>query len=449
MSRLFGTDGVRGIANTELSNELAAQIGRAAAYVLTKEIHGKPRVVIGADTRKSSDMLFSSIAAGLCSVGADVVISGVLPTPAVAYLVKKHKFDAGIMISASHNPCEYNGVKIFKSDGYKLPDSLEEEIERIILDDALQFPAITGGDIGRIKINTGMADEYIERTLKIKEFSKLDLKIAVDCANGSACATAKKLFSHITEKFYCIFDNPNGININKNCGSTHIDALSDFVVRNSCDIGFAFDGDADRLLTVDHSGALVDGDKFMAIAAKYLKSQGKLKNDAIAATAMSNMGLFKFCRDNGIKCEKAGVGDRYVLEMMLKEGFNFGGEQSGHIIFRDHSTTGDGQLSAVMLLNVLAGTGKTLNELAGEIEIFPQILINVRVSAYGKHRLETDGEIINAVLKAEEELGDEGRVLVRASGTEPLVRVMLEGRDSGQIERLAKDIAGVVEERLI
>ncbi len=449
MGRLFGTDGARGIANTEITVELATKIGRATAMVLAENTGRTPRVLIGADTRKSADMLTAAIASGLCSVGVDVLLLGTVPTPAVAYLVKEYGYDAGVMISASHNPCEYNGIKIFQSTGYKLPDAMEQEIEAIILDEVKTPPVVIGGGVGKITMAQNAISDYINHLAHTADRLFYGMRIALDCANGSASVTANKLFKQLGAECFVINANPNGTNINENCGSTHIEGLSKYVVENGLDLGFAFDGDADRLLAVDKNGNLVDGDKLMAIAAKYFKSKNKLNGNTLVATVMSNMGLFAFCDANGINCEKTKVGDRYVLECMLEKGFQIGGEQSGHLIFLDHATTGDGQLSAVQILNIIRDTGKTLDELAQEIEIFPQVLKNVKVSAFGKHRLNEDNDIKLAVAAAEKELGDNGRVLVRASGTEPLVRVMLEGKDQEQIERLCTTIADVIAERLI
>ncbi|MBQ8210870.1 MAG: phosphoglucosamine mutase [Clostridia bacterium] len=449
MGRLFGTDGARGIANTEITVELAMKIGRAAAMVLAENTDHKPRVLIGADTRKSADMLSAAIASGLCSVGVDVLMLGTVPTPAVAYLVKEYGYDAGVMISASHNPCEYNGIKIFQSTGYKLPDAMEQEIEAIILDEVKTPPVIIGGGVGKVTIAQNAISDYINHLAHTADRLFYGMRIALDCANGSASVTANTLFKQLGAECFVINANPNGTNINENCGSTHIEALSAFVVENGLDLGFAFDGDADRLLAVDRNGKLVDGDKLMGIAAKYFKEKNKLNGNALVATVMSNMGLFAFCDKNGINCEKTKVGDRYVLECMLEKGYHIGGEQSGHLIFLEHATTGDGQLSAVQILNIIRDTGKTLDELADEIEIFPQVLKNVKVSAFGKHRLSEDKDIKLAIEAAEKELGENGRVLVRASGTEPLVRVMLEGKDLEQIERLGSTIAEIVAERLI
>ena len=449
MGRLFGTDGARGVANTELTSELAMKIGRAAAMVLTDAEHSRPKVLIGTDTRLSGDMLKAALAAGLCSVGADVLILGVVPTPAVAYLVKEYGYDAGIMVSASHNPYEYNGIKIFQGDGYKLPDALEEEIESIILDETKVPPKKAGAELGRCRRASTAQVDYIDHILTTSEYRYNGMKVALDCANGSASTTAERLFKALGCDCYIMGAEPNGENINDNCGSTHVEKLQEFVRENKCDVGFAFDGDADRLIAVDENGNIVDGDKIIAICALNMKETGHLKNDTAVVTVMSNMGFFKFAEEHGIHCEKTKVGDRYVLENMKENGHVIGGEQSGHVIFLDYATTGDGQLTAVQLLRAIKRTGKNLSELASVMEIFPQVLKNVRVSNFGKARFNDDEEIKIAIKKAEEELGDTGRVLVRVSGTEPLVRVMLEGKDEAQIDRLADEIVEVVKERLI
>lgn len=448
MSRLFGTDGVRGIANTELSCEMAMQIGRAAAMELIQETEKRPKVLIGKDTRQSSDMLEAALSAGLCSVGADVVSVGVVPTPAVAYLVGEYECDAGIMISASHNPCEYNGIKIFQGTGYKLPDEIEDDIEAIILDGSKPIPEKTGGAVGTVSFAAQAAQDYIQHVLSTTELDFTGMKIALDCANGSASVTAQALFTRLGAEVHMLSDQPDGVNINRDCGSTHIEALQQFVKENACDAGMAFDGDADRMLAVDENGTLVDGDQIIAICAKSMKESGKLVKDTAVVTVMSNMGFFRFCSDHQIACKKTAVGDRYVLERMLKDGYNIGGEQSGHIIFLDYATTGDGQLSAVQLLKAMKQSGKKLSELAKVMDIYPQVLINVRVTNEGKSRYNNDEEIIAAVQRAEMELMGDGRVLVRVSGTEPLVRVMLEGKDYNLITRLGNEIAEVVKERL-
>lgn len=449
MGRLFGTDGVRGVANKDLTNELAMKIGMAAAEILLKRAGDqRPTVMIGRDTRASGDMLEAALTAGFCSVGVNVFSVGVVPTPAIAYLVGKYGCEAGVMISASHNPCEYNGIKIFQSTGYKLPDSVEDEIEAIILDSPDQIELKTGGDVGRRTYCKTAVEDYIEHIVSVSEVSFDGLNIAIDTANGSASVCAKEIFTRLGAKCHMLSDTPNGVNINLNCGSTHMEELAEFVKANKLDLGIAFDGDADRMLAVDENGEIVDGDKVIAICATQMKQEKKLAKNTAVVTVMSNMGFFKFCEDNGIKCAKTAVGDRYVLERMLKDGYNIGGEQSGHVIFLDHATTGDGELSAVKLLETVVKSGASLAQLSKVMTVYPQVLINVPVTDEGKKKYNNDEYIISAVQEAEMELHGDGRVLVRVSGTEPLVRVMLEGMDTEQITRLGNDIANVVKERL-
>ena len=448
MGRLFGTDGARGVANSELTCELAMEIGRAAAMVLTDNQHRKAKIIIGKDTRLSSDMLEGALTAGLCSVGADVIILGVVPTPAVAFLVGKYKADAGIMISASHNPHEFNGIKIFSGDGYKLPDMLEEEIEAIVLDKVKTPKIAVGPNIGHVKYADNAVRDYVDHIKTTVPFSLDGLKIALDCSNGSASRTAKKLFTELGAECHMLFDNPNGININENCGSTHMMALMDYVKDHDLDAGIAFDGDADRCLAVDEKGNLVDGDFVMAICAADLKSRGKLAKNTVVGTIMTNMGFNRFCDENGLKFVSTKVGDRYVLENMLREGYNFGGEQSGHVIFLDFSTTGDGQLTAAQLLSIVKRRNAKLSSLATLMERYPQVMVNVKVSNEGKIAFYTDSKVKQAIEKAKEQVAGKGRVLVRLSGTEPLIRVMVEGEDYNQIERLANEVADVVRRRL-
>ncbi|MBE6747315.1 MAG: phosphoglucosamine mutase [Ruminococcaceae bacterium] len=449
MGRLFGTDGVRGVANTELSCELAVKIGRATAAVLTDNEHRKPKVLIGQDTRASSSMLESAISAGLCSVGADVMTLGVVPTPAVAYLVKKYGYDAAVMISASHNPCEYNGIKIFRADGYKLPDIIEDEIERIILDEIEKPELKIGGEVGTVSVCENTVNDYIEHLRNSVEVDFSGMSIALDCANGAASVSAEKLFSSLGADCHMLSDSPDGVNINDNCGSTHTENLSRYVKENGLTAGFAFDGDADRMLAVDENGEVIDGDRIIAICAKHMKQEGKLNKDTAVVTVMTNMGFYKFCDENGISYEATKVGDRYVLEAMVDKGYSIGGEQSGHVIFLDYATTGDGQLTALQVLQIMKKTDKSLSQLASCMTVYPQTMINIRVSDMGKARFSDDEEIRIAIRQAEEQLGESGRVLVRVSGTEPLVRVMLEGQDQTRIEILAEEIAEVIRKRLI
>lgn len=448
MGRLFGTDGVRGIANKDLTNELAMRIGMAAAQILIKNSAEKPTVMIGRDTRASGDMLEAALTAGFCSVGVNVLSVGVVPTPAIAYLVGKYNCNAGVMISASHNPCEYNGIKIFKADGYKLPDEVEEEIEKIVLSNEKPVETKTGGEVGSRTFCKTAVDDYIKHIVETADVRFDGLNIAIDTSNGSASVCAKEIFTRLGAKCHMLSDTPNGVNINLNCGSTHPQELMQFVKANRLDLGIAFDGDADRMLAVDENGELVDGDKIIAICAMQMKQEGRLAKDTAVVTVMSNMGFFKFCEENGINCSKTAVGDRYVLERMLKKGYNIGGEQSGHVIFLDYATTGDGELSAVKLIETVVKSGASLGELSKIMTVYPQVLINVEVTPEGKLKYNNDEYIISAVQEAEMELQGNGRVLVRVSGTEPLVRVMLEGKDIDVITKLGNQIADVVRERL-
>lgn len=447
MGRLFGTDGARGVANTELTCELAMNIGRAAAMVLINDEVEHPTVLIGKDTRLSSDMLEGALIAGLCSVGANVMCLGVVPTPAVAYLIGKYKADAGIMISASHNPFEFNGIKIFSMDGYKLPDDLEEEIETLVLDKKA-FNIGSGAELGKVIEANNAVDDYIEHVASTVEYRLEGMKVAFDCANGSSSRTAEKLFTKLGAECHMLHQSPNGININDDCGSTHMESLIKYVKENKMDAGIAFDGDADRCLAVDEKGNFVDGDFIIAICAAHLKSKGKLKKNAVVGTVMTNMGFNRFCDENGMKFISTQVGDRYVLEAMKREGYNIGGEQSGHVIFLDYATTGDGQLTGAHLLSLLNERKAKLSDMSGLMKRYPQVMINVKISADGKLHFYTNKEIKESIEEVEKELGDSGRVLVRVSGTEPLVRVMLEGENYEQITRLATQIADVVRDRL-
>ena len=448
MGRLFGTDGIRGIAGSDLNSERAMSIGRAAAAVLTEGCRRRPIFVIGTDTRISSDMLSAAVSAGLCSVGADVISLGVIPTPAVAYLVEKYKADAGVMISASHNTSEYNGIKIFSGDGYKLPDALEERIEDIVLDRVGEPPAVTGDGIGKIMQRPAAAKDYIDHLKSSVPYSLDGLHVAVDCANGAASVTAERLFTSLGAETHLLFNTPDGVNINSGCGSTHMEALAAYVAAHGLDAGVAFDGDADRCLCVDETGALIDGDVIMAICAADLAERGKLSKKTVVGTIMSNFGFSRFCEENGLRFIPTKVGDRFVLEEMLLEDYSFGGEQSGHIIFRDFATTGDGQLTAIQLLSMLRRKGKKLSELSGLMTKYPQTMVNVAVSPEGKLLFYTDRAVKERIDEAKRVLGRAGRVVVRPSGTEPLIRVMAEGRDVAEIERIAADIAEVITERL-
>lgn len=448
MGRLFGTDGVRGIANEALTCERAMQIGRAAAAVLSNNRRSVPKVLIGMDTRLSSDMLANALCAGLCSVGADVVLLGVVPTPAVAYLVGKYKANAGIMISASHNPYEFNGIKIFNEDGFKLADEIEERIESIVLDGTPKLELADSENIGRVTYATNAVDDYVEHITSSSICSLDGMEIAVDCANGSASVSARKLFEGLGAKIHILSDAPDGTNINNACGSTHLEALRDYVLENKLCAGVAFDGDADRCLCIDDLGNVIDGDFIMAICALDMKERGKLRRNTVVGTVMTNFGFTKFCEKNDIRFIATKVGDRYVLEEMLQEGYSLGGEQSGHVIFRDFATTGDGQLTAVQLLTHLKRSKMKLSELASVMTRYPQYIVNIRTTDEGKLAFYTDSDIKAILNDAENKLAETGRIVVRPSGTEPLIRVMTEGEDNELTERIAKETAAAISEKL-
>lgn len=448
MGRLFGTDGVRGIANEELTCERAMQIGRAAAEVLSSGRRYLPTVLVGMDTRISSEMLASALIAGLCSVGADVIDLGVVPTPAVAYLVGKYKAHAGVMISASHNPYQFNGIKIFNEDGYKLEDELEERIESIVLDGKPLPKLAKAENIGRVTRAQNAVKDYIDHIKSTALYSLDGMNIALDCANGSASRTAKTLFEGLGANCHILSADPNGTNINYDCGSTHLDNLRKYVVEHNLDAGIAFDGDADRCLCIDNNGCDVDGDMIMAITALDMKSRGKLNKNAVVGTIMTNFGFTKFCADNDIHFVATKVGDRYVLEEMLLEDYYLGGEQSGHIIFRDFSTTGDGQLTAVQLLSQLKRTGEKLSDAAKAMTRYPQFIINIDCTAEEKLAFYTDYEIKSILEDAKKQIGDSGRLLARPSGTEPLIRVMAEGDDSTFIKNICGETAEKIKKQL-
>ena len=450
MGRLFGTDGARGIAVTELTCELAMNIGRAAAIVLTKQkTHkGKARILIGKDTRISSDILESALIAGITSVGADVELLGVVPTPAVAYLVRYYEADAGVMISASHNSVEYNGIKLFSSTGFKLPDDVENEIEALILDTPEKMTLVDGSDVGRVKTMYGAVSEYNEHIQSTVGGKFQGLLVAIDCANGSASATAESLFYKFGAEYVYINNEPDGLNINDKCGSTHIEQLVELVKKRGCDVGFAFDGDADRCLAVDEKGNIIDGDKLIAILSRYMKEMGTLKNNTAVVTVMSNLGFHRFMNENKIETVCTKVGDRYVLEEMLNNGYNIGGEQSGHIIFLDHATTGDGQLTAVQTLELLSKCKRPLSQLVKDIPDFPQLLVNVKITEDKKGLWDKTQKITDIIAQAEQAMGENGRILVRESGTEPLVRVMIEGKDEKEVRHWTHLIADTIKECL-
>ncbi len=446
MGRLFGTDGVRGVANEELTPLLAMQLGQAGAYVLSREKAHKPTIMVGCDTRISGDMLANALMAGACSVGANCIYVGVIPTPAIAYLTRKYKVDAGVVISASHNPVEFNGIKFFDGSGYKLPDQLEDEIEALIKSNmqGVKFP--TGSGVGKIKYRTDAREEYINHAIQSVPVDLEKLKIVVDCAEGASFYTSVEALKELGADVVAIHNNPDGTNINANCGSTHMEELQARVVYEKANVGLAFDGDADRLLAVDEQGRIVDGDQIMAIVGNYMKAKGTLKKDTIVATVMSNLGFFIMAKNNGITAEQTKVGDRYVLERMREIGASLGGEQSGHVIFLDENTTGDGLLSALHLLEVMVDTGKPLSELSGIMEVLPQALVNAKVANHKKEHYLEYPEIAEEIRKLTDQFAGEGRVLIRPSGTEPLVRVMIEGKDQAQIQHEAERLANLIQD---
>ena len=447
MGRLFGTDGVRGIANKELTPELAFNLGKAGAYVL-KAKNDRPVVVIGKDTRISGDMLENALAAGILAVGGNVIKAGVIPTPAVAYLARYYDADAGIVISASHNTFEYNGIKFFNGEGYKLDDLLEEKIEDIIISSVDVNSHITGDLIGRcLEASENAEDLYMRHLLETVDFRLEGKKIALDCANGASYRIARKVYEALGAEVTVMGDKPDGININDGCGSTHPEKLAELVKRTGADIGMAFDGDADRLIVVDEKGRVLDGDRVIAICARMLKEQGRLKENRVTVTVMSNIGFHKAMEESGIEVDVTGVGDRYVLESMLETGCVIGGEQSGHIIFKEHTTTGDGILSSLQFMGAVTCSGRKPSEMADEIEIFPQVLVNAGINNEYKKTYMKDPEIADEIRRIEEKMAGNGRVLIRPSGTEPLVRVMIEGDDEKQLEELAQGLAHMIEEK--
>lgn len=448
MGRIFGTDGARGVVGAELTAELALNIGRAAAMVLIEQTHKKPLVVIGMDTRISGDMLCSAVAAGLCSVGADVLMLGVVPTPAVAYLVRHYNADAGVMLSASHNPYQFNGIKIFGSEGYKLTDSQEEEIEGIILDHTRSYDVKRDGALGRVSYAEDACEIYTEYLAALYK-GGFEGRILVDCANGSASATAKKLFEKLGLEADFIACEPDGININDGCGSTHIESLAEKTAAGGYTLGLAFDGDADRLLAADEKGNVLDGDVLIVMMSDYLAEQGRLNENSVVVTSMTNFGFFELMKKKNRNTEITGVGDRYVLERMREKKLSLGGEQSGHIIFLDCATTGDGQLSAVMLLNAVTAAGQPLSKLGGEMKHFPQTMINVTATPSMKAALDSHPAVLGEIEKWQNTLSGRGRVVVRASGTEPYIRVMVEGESETEIKKAAEEISAAISTHLI
>ncbi len=453
MRKYFGTDGIRRIANTELSPELVFRVAKAGAYVLSKHTDHMPTILIGRDTRISGTLIESSMISGFLSYGANVKTLGVLPTPAVAYLTKKLNADASVVISASHNTYEFNGVKYFSNKGMKIPDSIEEEIEEVMDSDKMSELVAVNENIGISESGEELVYEYIYfiegifRDSLLKNANK-DFKVVIDTANGATSQIAEKIFSDLGINFTIINNKPNGVNINDNCGSTHLEGLRKYVLENGYDLGIAYDGDGDRCLAIDENGDLIDGDKILAVSSKYLKENNKLSKDTIVATVMSNLGLNVYAKNNNLNLIQTKVGDRYVLEEMLENGYNIGGEQSGHIIFLDYNPTGDGILTSLMLLQIILEKKVSASKLCDIIDIYPQVLVNAKVSNDRKYDFDKDEEIVKQIKEVEEEFAGNGRVLIRTSGTEPLVRVMIEGKDQEYITKKANDIAKLIEERL-
>ena len=454
MRKYFGTDGIRRIANTELSPTLVYRVAKAGAYALSKQTDHTPTILIGRDTRISGTLIESAMTAGFLSYGANVISLGVIPTPGVAYLTKKLKVDASVVISASHNTYEFNGVKYFSNKGMKIPDELEEEIEEMMDSEKLENNLTAVNDkIGVAEVRTDLLDEYVYFFRKnfeeeFENFNSENFVVAIDTANGATSVVADKVFTALGIKHYIMNNTPNGVNINENCGSTHLDMLKKYVAENNCNLGIAYDGDGDRCLAVDENGEEIDGDKLLAIISDYMKEKGTLKNNTIVATVMSNLGLKKYAENNNINLAQTKVGDRYVLEEMLKNGYNLGGEQSGHIIFLDYNPTGDGILTSLMLIRVMLEKQKKASELSKIIQIYPQVLVNAKVSNDKKENYKDDIEIQNEINNLEKEFSGNGRVLIRPSGTEPLVRVMIEGEDQNYIKQKAENLAKLIERKL-
>lgn len=445
MGTYFGTDGVRGVANDDLTPELAFRLGRFGGYVLTKDIQ-KPKILIGRDTRVSGYMLESALIAGLLSIGAEVMRLGVISTPGVAYLTKANSAEAGVMISASHNPVEDNGIKFFGPDGFKLTDEQEDEIEKLMDNNEDNLPRPVGGDLG-------VVNDYFESGQKYLSFLKESIdndfegiQIALDCAHGATSSLATHLFADLEADIYTIGSSPNGLNINDRVGSTNPEQLQTFVMEKKADVGLAFDGDGDRLIAVDEKGNIVDGDQILFICGKYMNEKGFLRHNTVVSTVMSNLGFYKALEEHGMRSDKTNVGDRYVMEEMRRGGFNLGGEQSGHIIFLDYNTTGDGMLSAIQLVNVMKETGKPLSKLAEEMTVYPQVLKNVKV--IDNQSALSNPKILEVIDAVEREMGDEGRVLVRPSGTEPLVRVMVEAPTKEDCQKYADQVVQVIDNLL-
>ena len=453
MRKYFGTDGIRRIANTELTPNLVFKVAKAGAYVLSKHTDHAPTILIGRDTRISGTLIESAMVAGFLSYGAKVKLLGVMPTPAVAYLTRKLNADASVVISASHNTYEFNGIKYFSNKGTKISDDLEEEIEEVMDSDKLDDLTAVGEKIGVSEYALDLIHEYVYFFRKnfddfFEKYHTDEFVVGIDTANGATYEVAEKVFKALNINYKIINNTPDGVNINQNCGSTHLEGLKKFVVENKLSLGIAYDGDGDRCLAVDENGEEIDGDKLMAIISQNLRKHGKLEQDTIVGTVMSNLGLNKYCKDNGFEFLQTKVGDRYVLEEMQKNGFNLGGEQSGHIILLDYNPTGDGILTSVMLIKSIFEENKKASELGALVKKYPQILVNAKVNSEKKYDYEKDDEIKKEIEKLEKEFAGNGRVLIRPSGTEPLVRVMIEGENQDYISQKATELANLIEQKL-
>lgn len=448
MARLFGTDGVRGVANTELTCDLAFRLGQASATVLASDVH-RPTILVGRDTRISGEMLESALVAGICSVGARAVLVEILPTPAIAYLTRYYEADAGVVISASHNTVEYNGIKFFDKNGYKLPDAIEDRIEELVRDGlptGLEMPV--GERVGRPVRQRNATRRYVDFVKETTNVRLDGLHVVLDCAQGASYEVAPMVFKELGAQVSCYYHEPDGTNINENCGSTHPTRLCELVRELGADVGFAFDGDADRLMAVDERGQLIDGDQVMAVLAVYLKEQGKLRANTLVATVMSNMGLDIAMKKHGIKMEKTRVGDRYVLEKMLADGYVLGGEQSGHVILLDHNTTGDGIVTAVQVISAMVAAQQPLSRLAKVMQTMPQSQYAANVDDKKKYDFEKNEKIVAMIRELEKKYKDSGRLVIRASGTEPRVRVMIEGPDQREMDRDVYALSKLIEKEL-
>ena len=453
MKKYFGTDGIRRIANSELTPELVYKVAKAGAYVLSKHTNKTPTIFIGRDTRISGTLIESAMTAGFLSYGANVKLLGVIPTPGVAYLTKRYKADASVVISASHNTYEFNGIKFFSNKGMKIPDEIEEEIEEVMDSGKINSLMAINDKIGVAENREDLLEEYVYFFRKnfeeeLENIDKTNFTVAIDTANGATYEIAEKVFKKLGINYYIINNKPDGININHNCGSTHLETLKSFVIDNKCNLGIAYDGDGDRCLAIDEKGNTIDGDLILAVISNYLKEKNKLKDNTLVATVMSNLGLRKYANENNINLLTTQVGDRYVLEEMLKNGYNLGGEQSGHIIMLDYNPTGDGILTSLMLIKIILEKQLPISKLCDIIQIYPQVLVNAKVSNSKKFDYEKDAEIKQEIENLEKEFSGNGRVLIRPSGTEPLVRVMIEGENQGYIKTKAEALAKLIEQKL-